>query len=229
MDNFDTATPVSCIIFDCDGTLIDSEMLSHQAMVQVFAELGVTLDIQECIDHFEGGKLADILQETCERYQVNVSIDELEPRYRNACHTLFESHLQPIPGVPQLLRYLKSQQIDMCVASNGPISKMMHTLQLTGLLQFFQGKLFSAFDTNSWKPAPDLIHYAALNMAYPVEHCLFIDDTNRGIQAGINAGMRTIHFNPNPASPTTSHPLVKRVHSMGELEALIDDLPIAVT
>ncbi|MDD1781224.1 6-phosphogluconate phosphatase [Enterovibrio sp. ZSDZ35] len=225
MNAFDFETPLSCVIFDCDGTLVDSEVLCQMAMVEVFAHYGVTLDLQECLDNFQGGKLADILMHTCERYGLAISLDELEPLYRDKCAALFETKLKPVTGVPDLINMLENIGVDICVASNGPVSKMEMTLQLTGLMPHFRGKLFSAFDANSWKPAPDLLHYSAMNMAAPIHECLFVDDTLLGVEAGINAGIRTIYFNTGNKEDV-DHPLVRSVHSMDELSILLEKLPL---
>lgn len=225
MDTFDFDIPVSCIIFDCDGTLVDSEVLTQMAIVEVFAQHGVTLDLQECLDNFQGGKLADILMQTCDRYQLSLSIDDLEQHYREICQRLFTDHLDPIDGVPELLDMLAGAGVDMCVASNGPVSKMRMSLSMTGLLHHFEEHLFSGFDANSWKPAPDLLHYAAMNMAVLTQECLFVDDTLVGVQAGINAGMRTVFFNTRQKG-TVDHPLVRTVSSMSELRVLLAKMPL---
>ncbi|MDD1795766.1 6-phosphogluconate phosphatase [Enterovibrio sp. ZSDZ42] len=226
MNLFDYDMPLSCVIFDCDGTLVDSEILSQKAMVDVFAHYGIVLDLQECLDNFQGGKLADILLQTCERHGLSISLDELEPLYREKCEMLFKTHLQPIDGVPELLSMLENAGVDMCVASNGPIEKMKMSLEMTGLLPHFAGRLFSAFDANSWKPAPDLLHYSAMNMAAPTDQCLFVDDTIIGVQAGVNAGMRTIYLNSGKRVQI-DHPLVTCVRSIKELHALMARLPLS--
>ncbi|MEZ8141946.1 phosphatase [Enterovibrio norvegicus FF-33] len=226
MNLFDYDTPLSCVIFDCDGTLVDSEVLSQMAMVDVFAHYDIVLDLQECLDNFQGGKLADILLQTCERYGLLISLDELEPLYRKKCESLFKTHLTPINGVPDLLNMLEEAGVDMCVASNGPVEKMELSLGMTGLLSHFTGRLFSAFDANSWKPAPDLLHYAAMNMAAPTDQCLFVDDTILGVQAGVNAGMRTVYLNEGKKMQI-DHPLVTCVSSIKELKSLMASLPLS--
>ncbi|MBL4831043.1 MAG: 6-phosphogluconate phosphatase [Aliivibrio sp.] len=212
-----TANQISCIIFDCDGTLVDSEVLCCQGLVNVFDRFGATLSLEECKSHFSGGKIADILQAACKMAEVTISIDILEPLYREEVNTLFKAHLKPMPGVDELLHYLDDKQIEICVASNGPISKIEYALQLTGLLPQFKGKTFSAFDTNSWKPEPDLLRFAAMNMGVLVNECLFVDDTAIGVQAGINAGMKTLYFQQNPDAADITHPLVTRISTLQEV------------
>lgn len=208
---------IRCIIFDCDGTLVDSETLGNQALVNVFNRFGARLNLEECLRHFEGGKLTDILAETRGRTGVAVSVDTLEPLYREECRRLFEQGLSPIPGVPDVLATLAAQGCEMCIASNAPISKIEHTLRLTGLLPYFEGKLFSGFEANSWKPEPDILHFAAMHMGMTLAECVFIDDTPKGVQAGINAGIRTFHFAANPYTRAIEHPQVTTITAMPQL------------
>lgn len=97
---------VKCVIFDCDGTLVDSERLCCQALVHVFNQYGAELTIDECVSHFKGGKLADILRDTKALMNINVPIDVLEPEYRQELQKLFVRHLQPMDGAKQLLNFL---------------------------------------------------------------------------------------------------------------------------
>ncbi|MCW8329031.1 6-phosphogluconate phosphatase [Photobacterium sp. SDRW27] len=222
MDGFEqratTKEPdISCVIFDCDGTLVDSEILCNQALVNVFSQFGAKLNLEECLSHFKGGKMVDILTETRDRAGIRARIDDLEPLYREECRRLFEQGLNPIEGVPELLETLAAKGCDMCIASNAPISKIEHTLALTGLLPYFEGKLFSGFEANSWKPEPDILHFAAMNMGVRLQECVFVDDTVKGVQAGINAEMRTFHFAATPHSTPIKHPHVTTITAMPQL------------
>ncbi len=85
---------IKCVIFDCDGTLVDSERLCCQALVNVFSQYGAEMSFDECVEHFKGGKLADILRDAKELMSVNASIDVLEPQYREELQKLFVRHLQ---------------------------------------------------------------------------------------------------------------------------------------
>ena len=213
----DRESNIRCVIFDCDGTLVDSEKLCNQALVNIFARFGVTLSLDDCLRHFQGGKMADILADTCERVGLLISIDILEPLYRQECERLFEQGLNPVQGVPELLEALAANDYEMCIASNAPVSKIEHTLRLTGLLPYFEGKLFSAFEANSWKPEPDILHFAAMNMGITLKQCAFVDDTVKGVQAGINAEICTFHFLTTPESVRVDHPNVTTLTEMPQL------------
>lgn len=185
---------IKCVIFDCDGTLIDSERLCCQALVNVFNQFGAQFTMQECVSHFKGGKLADILIDAKKLKKVNVPIDVIEPKYRQEVQRLFVRYLKPMDGAIRLLELFDSYNIEYCVVSNGPRDKIEYVLELTGLLNAFTGKVFSAFDANSWKPEPDLLVYCAMNMGFLPSECLYIDDTPKGVESGLNAGIKTVQL-----------------------------------
>jgi HAD superfamily hydrolase (TIGR01509 family) len=188
------AGKIKCVIFDCDGVLVDSEPLCCQALVDVFAQFDVSLQIDECMAHFQGGKTSDILSHTLGRHGLDIPLDDVEPLYRSRVKTLFESALQPVNGAEELLTGLNERGIQYCAISNSPASKIALSLQLTHLSSYFEGRIFSAFDANSWKPDPDLLLYAAMNMGVSPDNCLYVDDSRKGVEAGISAGIQTIHL-----------------------------------
>lgn len=96
---------VKCVIFDCDGTLVDSERLCCQALVNVFGQYGAEMSFSECVEHFRGGKLADILRDAKELMNLNVPIDVLEPQYRDELQKLFVRHLKPMDGAKRLIHF----------------------------------------------------------------------------------------------------------------------------
>lgn len=208
-----------CVIFDCDGTLIDSEKLCCQALSETFHHFGAGLSTQDALAHFEGGKLADILATTNERLGCRISIDQLEPFYRERLDELFERHLKPSAGATELLKQLEAKGIEYCVASNGPKSKIRRSLELTGLYPHFENKIFSAFDTNSWKPEPDLILYTAMTMGFRLENCVYVDDTVKGLEAGVRAGIKTVHY-LGVNNRVHEHALPK-IHDLRELTTLM--------
>lgn len=211
---------IKCVIFDCDGVLIDSEKLCCKALVHVFSSYAEHFDFEDCTKHFQGGKVADILSATIAHLNINVSLDVVEPLYREQVQYLFNHELKPVIGIDQLLSRLAEKDIQYCVVSNSPKDKIESLLELAGLLEIFDGKVYSAFDANSWKPDPDLLLYAAMSMGYSPGECVYIDDTEKGVIAGLNAGIQTIHFKSSTYSPLIESDAIE-IESIAELEDII--------
>jgi HAD superfamily hydrolase (TIGR01509 family) len=192
---------INCVIFDCDGTLIDSEKLCCRAVVNTFKQVGIELEFEEVQRQFVGGKVADILSHYKSLSESQVSLDLLEPIYRNETAHLFAHYLKPMPGALSLLDSLTEAGIEYALVTNGPTSKTESLLSMVGLLDKFKGKIVSAFDANSWKPEPDLLKYAIMILGFVPDECIYIDDTNKGVEMGLNVGIRTIHFTLNQEKP----------------------------
>ena len=147
----------SLVLFDCDGVLVDSERLTHCVLREMIAEFGVDLTLEQTLDHFMGTSTEKELEVLASLIGHAVPAD-FGDRFNARSFEAFTSSLEPVPGVPQLLASL---QLPCCVASNGLRKKMRFTLGHTGLLPFFEGRLFSAQDVKTPKPAPDLFLHAA--------------------------------------------------------------------
>jgi len=206
----------NCVIFDCEGTLVDSEHLCCEALVEVFNEIGAELTIEDVIENFEGGKVADILNSTLQLAGKTADIDVLERRYRDVLEPLF-NHLKPMKGAINLIDWLRKSEIEFCVTSNASHDRIESVLRSAGLLKYFEGKIFSAFEANSWKPEPDLIRYCAMNMGFPLEECVYVDDTIKGIKAGLNAGVTTFQMTPIAWKNRISHPDVTVLDDLEQL------------
>lgn len=211
---------VACIFFDCDGTLVDSEMLCTQAYVNTFAEFGATLSLQEMFEKYKGVKLYDIISDVCQQHGIAVPVDVLEPAYRREVARLFERELKPIAGAKALLEKVS---VPMCVVSNGTVPKMQHSLGLTEMLPFFGDRLYSGYDIGHWKPEPELLHHAAGQMGVPVEHCILVDDSEAGAMAGIAAGIPVFYYCVDAHNPTIDHPLVTVFNDIAQLPELWRD------
>ena len=189
-----TNTEVQCIIFDCDGTLVDSEYLSHQALQQqLFEETGLSLTAELLCEQYRGAKLALILDELKTQFCCEVP-EGFVLRYRERVEELFTSELHPMPGAHDILSQI---QLPVCVASSGPLKKIQTALSVTGLLEFFNDRLFSSYDINSWKPEPDLFIHAADKMGFSPSQCLVVEDSLTGIQAARAAGMAHRLYDPH--------------------------------
>ena len=184
---------LECLIFDCDGTLVDSEYLCNIGLARKLAEIGIEADAADMMQRFRGWKLAKIMQNLEELYTIKLE-PNFEQGYRQIVAELSETELKPIEGVEAMLDQL---ELPMCVASSGPRQKIEQALRLTGLSRFFGRNLFSSYEVQSWKPEPGLFLHAADRMGFEPSRCAVIEDSQVGIEAALAAGMRPIHFDPN--------------------------------
>ena len=116
---------IEAVFFDCDGTLVDSEVICSRAYVAMFREFGITLDLDEVFKRFKGVKLYEIIDIINAEHGVDLAKTDLEPVYRAEVARLFDSELEVIAGANALL---DAMTVPICVVSNGPVSKMQHSL-----------------------------------------------------------------------------------------------------
>jgi len=179
---------ISCVIFDLDGTLVDSETLCNQAFKDLVPEINTS--IETLVGLYSGRKLAWILNDIQKRFNCSLP-DDFEKSYRQRVEQLFESDLTAIAGVHEALDLI---DLPICIATSAPLKKVTHALSITGLSQYFDGKLFSSYDIGSWKPEPDIFLHAAKNMAVPPGNCLVVEDSAAGIEAARSAGMMVTQY-----------------------------------
>ncbi|AEG00520.1 HAD-IA family hydrolase [Methylomonas methanica] len=177
-----------CIIFDLDGTLVDSEGLCNQAFLDLLPQLDDTLP--SLVDRYRGRKLAPILADLEQRLELKLP-NGFERDYRQRVAELFAKDLKPVPGVVEML---VSTRLPKCVASSGPVSKIQQALQVSGLESYFGDCIFSAYEVGSWKPEPGLFHFAADAMGFPPKQCAVVEDSDVGIAAAVAAGMRPFQY-----------------------------------
>ncbi|MBV1879083.1 MAG: HAD-IA family hydrolase [Pseudomonadales bacterium] len=187
---------LKCIIFDLDGTLVDSEQLGSRALIELLPEINESLEV--LTDRYHGGKLAEILIDIESRFQCLIPKD-FEVVYRRRLARIFEQALQPIPGAIEVLAQLEPPLVDrICIASNGPLAKIKDALRITGLADYFATNLYSAYEIGAWKPAPDLFLYAACQMGVGVDECIVVEDSPAGVEASKAAGITVLHFSSKP-------------------------------
>jgi HAD superfamily hydrolase (TIGR01509 family) len=174
------------VIFDCDGTLVDSERLSNALVTNMMRELGISIDEERCLQLFKGTHFGKILQYVEDNAAVLPEFD-FESEFRKRCKIAFESSLMEVKGASQFIRDLN---IPYCVASNGPRIKMETSLGVTGLKELIpEAHIFSAYDIGIFKPEPDLFRHAADYFGVVHTQALVIEDTLPGIEAAYSAGM----------------------------------------
>jgi len=182
-------TKPDLIIFDCDGVLIDSEVLSCRCLSEVLAGYGIDLGLGQALDLFLGRSVTAVR----EHYEVlgRLIPEQFSAELKAGVHAAFLAGLCPIEGVSSVLEGL---QIPHCVASSSDVDRVSFSLSLTGLAQHFDRRLYTAQMVERGKPAPDLFLYAAERMHADPRRTLVIEDSVSGVRAAKAAGMTAWGF-----------------------------------
>lgn len=182
------------IIFDCDGVLVDSEMISCRVFTQLMHEEGVEISEEQVYRDLVGGSMQKSIAYVESILGYKLAQSSFTEKYRERSFEAYKSDLEPVEGIEDLISQL---DIPCCVGSNGPKEKIMLNLDITDLKKFFPDEhIFSAYDLKKWKPDPALFLHAAEQMGVPPEHCLVIEDSRNGILAANAAKIRSIAYCP---------------------------------
>ncbi|HSC75843.1 MAG TPA: HAD family hydrolase [Pseudomonadales bacterium] len=181
------------VIFDCDGVLVDSEDIASTVFSEHLVLAGFPYTQQECLTRFTGLSLASckglIEQESAALLPENFFL-----HLQRETFARFSEELEPVPGVVDVLEFLREQRWPCCVASSGSHEKMALTLGRTGLQHYFADRIFSASEVQRGKPAPDLFLHAARVQDYQPACCIVIEDSRHGVEAALAAGMHVCAF-----------------------------------
>ena len=177
------------IIFDCDGVLVDSEVLSCGCLSDVLASHGIDLGVDEALELFVGRSITAVR----EHYRAlgRLLPDEFSNELKIRVREKFSESLLPIEGVGSVLGNLK---LPICVASSSDLDRVSFSLMLTGLSGYFGGRLYTSQMVKRGKPAPDLFLHAAAAMRADPHRTLVIEDSVSGVRAGKAAGMTVWGF-----------------------------------
>jgi HAD superfamily hydrolase (TIGR01509 family) len=177
------------IIFDCDGVLVDSEVLSCGCLSDVLANHGIDLGVEEALQQFVGRSVASIREHysALGRPLADGFLSELAVRVRE----VFSASLVPIAGVGAVLDRLR---VPVCVASSSDLDRVVYSLTLTGLAGYFGERLYTSQMVKRGKPAPDVFLHAAASMNANPHRTLVIEDSVSGVMAAKAAGMAVWGF-----------------------------------
>jgi HAD superfamily hydrolase (TIGR01509 family) len=164
------------IIFDCDGTLVDSERLGNAVLVEYLERFGVVLTVDEALARFHGVRMAECVAQI-EALRGAPLPEMFVAELRERMAAVFTDRLRPIEGAADLVRSLT---VPYCVASSGPREKVELSLSLTGLLPLFEGAIFSSYEIGQWKPDPGLFLHAARAMGVTPGRCAVVEDSLPG-------------------------------------------------
>ncbi|MDE8603014.1 HAD family hydrolase [Marinomonas sp. RSW2] len=176
------------IIFDCDGVLVDSEILSIEVLHDLILKQGGNLTKEDVIQQFQGRSMKSARDELSASQGVELT-DASITEMNEYLFARFQQELQPVLGITA---FIESLNLPYCVASSSHPERIDASLTATNLRHYFSGKVFSSTMVKNGKPAPDLFLLAAEKMAFSAERVLVIEDSPAGVQAARNAGMLSI-------------------------------------
>lgn len=208
----------NCIIFDCDGVLVDSEAISAKVFQEMIFELGAEIDFENLLKEITGTTMKENLQYISEIINRELPAN-FEIEFRKRSYEAFKTDIKPINGIADLLKKIK---VPIGVASSGPVEKIRLNLTTTSQIHFFGENIFSSYEIGSWKPDPEIYLHAAKVMGFKPTECAVIEDSEVGIMAAKAGGFEVFGF-ANDRNKAAFKELGATVFfSMNELSRLLE-------
>jgi HAD superfamily hydrolase (TIGR01509 family) len=178
------------VIFDCDGVLVDSEVISCRAHAETLTRHGYPITADQVLERFLG------VSDREARLSIEAEIGrrlpaDFEAQMKQAALRRYAAELQEIPDLAATLAAI---DLPKCVASSGTPEKIRHGLETAGLYHLLAPNIFSATQVRHGKPAPDLFLFAAWQMATSAARCVVVEDSVAGVTGGRAAGMTVLGF-----------------------------------
>ena len=210
------------VLFDLDGTLVDSQDAETLAMQCFTRQLGGTILAPDIDDLVAGRRMQEAIDMLCAHVGVDPPADAL-PRVRQLAEYFLERRLRCVPGVDTALSRIDHAKF---VVSNSPVDMIDDRLSRTQLLHHFPGAHFSAYEYHTWKPAPDLYLAAIHDLGLTPDAAIAVEDSRVGVQAAVEAGLRVYWYQPSFRGSNCWVGNVRLFGRMSALPAMLkEDLP----
>ncbi len=186
------------ILFDCDGVLVDSEPITNGVLRELLAESGWVMTAQQCMDYFVGKTVRE------ERAMIEARTgqpltEEWMDRFYQRRNRELEASLEIIAGaLDAVVAAQEHTGRRIACASGADRFKVQMQLAKVGLIEFFEGAIFSGHEMARSKPAPDVYLAAARHLQAVPQQCLVIEDSAPGVLAGVAAGATVWAYCPLP-------------------------------
>ncbi len=180
------------VIFDCDGVLVDSEIVAARVEAEMLTSAGFEISADELIAAYAGLTFKDILMRVEEISKIPFQVSLID-RTEELVDRRLRTEVRAIDGVHDAVATVP---VPYCICSNSRTERIQFMLEKVRLLPLFAGRIFSALETPTGKPkpAPDVFLHAAHSLGVEPARCLVIEDSVHGITGAAAAGMRTIGF-----------------------------------
>jgi HAD superfamily hydrolase (TIGR01509 family) len=212
---------IQLVIFDCDGVLVDSEVISNRVLARMLSSEGLATTLEEARRSYQGLLLSEVLS-SAEAKLGRVLPKDWLAGYEQARAEAFRRELAPVAGAQLVVERVRLAGLDVCVASQGKLEKTELSLELTGLRHLFPGRtVFSACSVARGKPHPDLFLHAASQMGSEPAACVVVEDTPSGVTAAVSAGMRALGYGADSDDAALRRAGADVFEALDELPALL--------
>jgi len=177
------------IIFDFDGVLADSEVLSNSVLAEIVTELGVPMTVDDAYRAFMGKRLSEVI-EAIERVVGRKLPPDFADSYQVRTFDAFRRDLKPIDGAREFIEVWG--EVPRCIASSSSPERLALSLEVLKMTSLFAGRVFSASNVARGKPHPDIFLHAAEQLGVQPADCIVIEDSVGGVTAGCAAGATVI-------------------------------------
>lgn len=212
------------IIFDCDGVLVDSEMLASRVEAGIARDVGVEMTTQEAHDLFLGKTVDGVLDAFAARAGRRPSAAFVYNWAFATAHA-FLQELRPVDGVLEAIAALRAQGSRMAVASQSPLARVQLSLQVAGYGDTFGEHVYVTSMVPRPKPAPDIYLLAAERLGVSPASCVVVEDSPAGAAAARGAGFHAIGFAPGGTREAMQASGVRVIAAMRELPGAVASLP----
>jgi HAD superfamily hydrolase (TIGR01509 family) len=209
------------VIFDCDGVLVDSEVISNGVLARMLSAEGLPTTLAQARRDYQGLLLGEVVL-GAEAQLGRALPDGWLDAYERERNDAFRRDLEPVAGAAQAVARVVAAGIAVCVASQGKPEKIRLSLELTGLCDLLPGAaLFSAYEVPRGKPHPDLFLHAASAMDAEPARSAVVEDTPSGATAAVAAGMRVLGYSADSDESALRRAGAETFTSMDQLPGLL--------
>ena len=212
--------PIACILSDCDGVIVDSEVVAEAVMLEVLQDAFGIPDLSGYMHDMIGHRVIDIIRIIEDR----VGQPQGDVRRAELQRTIDGRVAEVSPAMPGTLDTYRALGLPIAVVSNSAFARVHRSVERAGMLSLAGSHVYSAEDVGRPKPAPDAYLYAARQLGFAPEACLVIEDSPTGTRAGRAAGIRVLGF-LGGGHIGASHPAMLREAGANALFDRMSDLP----
>ncbi|MFK4442594.1 HAD superfamily hydrolase (TIGR01509 family) [Caballeronia udeis] len=216
------------VLFDCDGVLVDSELITNRVLTSMLGELGWSLTVEETMQIFIGKAVKDEAPLIESRTGVAITSEWLM-QFRARRNEVLDRELVAIPGALLAVQAVHARfNGRIAVASGADRYKVELQLSKVGMFDHFEGRIFSGHETARSKPYPDVYLAAAKALNVDPARCAIVEDSVTGVTAGVAAGATVFGYSPSEHGHSEPDALreagaVRVFHNMAELPALLQE------